>query len=118
MTSWHELWARKQRADREANEADAAVANHLGELERPDIEDLKDPHGKRFLFDDFEGMAQQTTSPPERVLACNLRAPCATTSWAGRARFCAFTHTCERTCVWCALECARASGCPRSRVVS
>ncbi len=33
------------------------------------IEDLRDPHGKRFLFDDIEGMPQQSTLPGEAVSA-------------------------------------------------
>jgi hypothetical protein len=116
MVSWHELWARKRRADQLANEADSALANHLDELETPVIEDLRDPRGKRLLFDDFEGTAQQSTQAREAIPAAYLVPSVRNQQSWGRVRLRACLPGCACLCARCAWIRERERGRPYAHV--
>jgi hypothetical protein len=98
--SFHQLWLEREAAGRRLLELDARLANHTNELERHVIEDLAAPHGKRFLFDDFEGMTEESTSDREAMSAA-LQVPC----WANGQPVISRTL---RACVpGCACPCVR-----------
>ncbi len=61
MTRFMKLYHRRARLQRRQRFHDMKIANQRAWSPYCEIEDLRDPHGKRFLFDDFEGMAQQST---------------------------------------------------------
>jgi hypothetical protein len=69
MRSWWELWRDRGAAERQLLSLERRLANYVAAEEGYEIEDLRDPHGKRFLFDDFEGMAQQSKKTPEAISA-------------------------------------------------
>ena len=102
MKTWLELWQLRERRSAELLLLDRVLANFVPDTDRRVIQDLTDPRGKRFLFDDFEGVAQQTISPDNPPSRPSLRP-----SWGNvlsfdrvRLRVCAPACTCP--CVRCA----------------
>ena len=112
MTSWHELWRRREAAAGRLLRLDQEVANFVEERDKRAISDLQDPHGKRFLFDDFEGMAQQTILRPQAILAACLVPSLANQARWSRARLRACLPGCACLCARCAYTRERARGRP------
>ena len=51
MYTFMDAWRRRQRIERELRFLEQLVANRAAWRRRSEIEDLADPHGKRFLFE-------------------------------------------------------------------
>jgi hypothetical protein len=104
VTSWHELWLKRQLRAAQLLAAERRMVNFVEERDRRVIADLSDPHGKRFLFDDFEGMAQRSTSTAEATPGSSL-----SPSWANPQSFDrAYLSVCAPACTCPCMRCARA----------
>lgn len=106
--TFHDLWEQREQHARDLLAAERALATYVSDEDSHEIEDLRDPSGKRFLFDDIEGMAQQSTSAVEAILAASLVPNIANQTRWGRMRLRACTPGCACTCGRCAWIRARA----------
>jgi hypothetical protein len=102
MKTFQQLWLKRQGASRRLLELERDLAIFVDPSDELPIEDLQDPHGKRFLFDDKEGMAKQTTSAREAILASSLRPSLANQLGWGRVRLRACGAGCACPCGRCA----------------
>jgi hypothetical protein len=105
MTRWR-LWHQRQIKATRTQQAqrfhDLHIANQVAWREVVPIEDLRDPHGKRFLFDDFEGMAQQTTLLGDAIPAARMTPLQRYLAQRGRPQMCVRERVCVPTCDGCA----------------
>lgn len=69
LITWRSLWLKRQAAQSRLLELERELNGFVPEGDHSGIQDLSDPHGKRFLFDDIEGMAEQTTLRQEAMPA-------------------------------------------------
>jgi hypothetical protein len=106
--TFHELWEQREQHAQDLLAAERALATYVADEDKHEIEDLRDPHGKRFLFDDSEGMAQQSTSAVEAILGASLVPNIANQTRWGRMRLRACIAPCSCLCGRCAWIRARA----------
>jgi len=102
MPTFHELWLQRNYFARSLLDADRDLATFVVDEEQHEIEDLKDPHGKRFLFDDIEGVPQQSTLPVEASSASSLAPNLGNQLKWGRMRLRACSASCVCACGRCA----------------
>jgi hypothetical protein len=108
MVSFSELWARRAAAARQLLGLERQIESDLDEDEQAEYDDIFGIPRNRFVFDDFEGMPNQSTSPPEATLAgCTVPSLANQLIWA-RARLRACAPGCSCSCARCAYLCSRA----------
>jgi len=104
VSSFTELWQRRERAARELLHAERAVETYVNDEDAAAYEDIFGVPRNRLRFDDFEGMAQQSTSAREATSAASTT-PCWGNHWVAAPRAlrpCRPGCTC--TCVPCTLK--------------
>ena len=108
MSSFTDLWQRRERAARELLHAERAVETYVNDEDAAAYEDIFGAPRNRLRFDDIEGSAQQSTSAFEAILAGYLTRLRACQAYEAPECACAFADACEHACPTCAQICVRA----------
>jgi len=112
VSSFTDLWQRRERAARELLHAERAVETYVNDEDAAAFEDIFGAPRNRLRFDDCEGMAQQSTSAREAISAGYLRPSVANQQAWGRTRLRACSPGCTCLCARCAWTRDRARGRP------
>jgi hypothetical protein len=108
--TFEQLFARRQQLETLRQQNDQAIDAARSQGDWQEIEDLQDPHGKRLLFDDLVGVAEESTSTVEAIPGSSLTPSRGNQTQRACVGVCAFGRACERACAMCERQCVRIWG--------